>query len=409
MTAGMLLTLPSNLAAGAVPRARPVWPRRLAAMLRHAGRRSSRQLVAVVDDRKPAGRHHRLCGGADAGRDLSSDDRRARGCFRSCAGRAPMHSWRWIAGQFRKAVPFAVAGATELALLNLPVLLVSALVSDRVAVAQWGLTRVVAGLLRALCVQTTLPLAAELGHDHAVGATERLQQSVCPGLGVRDAAGERRGLRPAAVLAGFFRALDPRRHSLRSGADDDAADRHRRDRALDPGAGIMPITAIAASCWCATKGFQLAVFLVLSLLLIPPMGPLGAAIAIVASDLLIQFGVLAIVIIRQTLQHPLRHVAVSGGGDGRGDAGAGGRLGIIDPVGDAAGPGPCASSPNARCGWSLSRWRASPLAFESVRAQADRRRSRASADHAARPAGSDIARSRCSSSVRQGAAIVRRR
>ncbi|HEX7790026.1 MAG TPA: hypothetical protein VF467_05790, partial [Afipia sp.] len=30
-------------------------------------------------------------------------------------------SWRWIAGQFRKAVPFAVAGATDLALTNLPV------------------------------------------------------------------------------------------------------------------------------------------------------------------------------------------------------------------------------------------------------------------------------------------------
>ena len=58
-----------------------------------------------------------------------------------------------------------------------------------------------------------------------------------------------------------------------------------------------------------SKGLQLAVFLVLSLVLTPPMGPLGAAIAVVASDLLIQFGVLTIVIIRQTLQRPLRHVA----------------------------------------------------------------------------------------------------
>ena len=119
-------------------------------------------------------------------------------------------------GQFRKAAPFAVAGATDLALLNLPVLLVSAFVSDRVAVAQWGLTRVVAGLLRALCVQTTLPLAAELGHDYAVGATATVAKPLCPRLGVGDLAGERRGLRPVAVLAGFFRALDPWRHSLRS-------------------------------------------------------------------------------------------------------------------------------------------------------------------------------------------------
>ena len=57
-----------------------------------------------------------------------------------------------------------------------------------------------------------------------------------------------------------------------------------------------------------TKGLQLAVFLVLSLLLIPRWGPLGAAIAIVASDLLIQSGLLAVTIIRQTLQHPFRHM-----------------------------------------------------------------------------------------------------
>jgi O-antigen/teichoic acid export membrane protein len=58
-----------------------------------------------------------------------------------------------------------------------------------------------------------------------------------------------------------------------------------------------------------TKGLQLAVFLVLSVALIRPMGPLGAAIAIVASDLLVQFGLLGLIIIGQTLQHPFRHVA----------------------------------------------------------------------------------------------------
>jgi O-antigen/teichoic acid export membrane protein len=58
-----------------------------------------------------------------------------------------------------------------------------------------------------------------------------------------------------------------------------------------------------------TKGLQLAVFLVLSALLIKPMGPLGAAIAVVASDLLIQFGLLGTIIIRQTLQRPFQHIA----------------------------------------------------------------------------------------------------
>ncbi len=85
-------------------------------------------------------------------------------------------SWRWSAGQFRRAFPFAVAGSTEIALQSLPVLLVSAIVTDRVAVAQWGLTRVVAGLVRMLCVQASLPIAAELGHDRAVGATDALRR-----------------------------------------------------------------------------------------------------------------------------------------------------------------------------------------------------------------------------------------
>ena len=57
-----------------------------------------------------------------------------------------------------------------------------------------------------------------------------------------------------------------------------------------------------------SKGLQLVVFLVLALALTAPMGPLGAAIAIVASDLLVQFGLLTVVIIRQTLARPLGHI-----------------------------------------------------------------------------------------------------
>jgi hypothetical protein len=47
----------------------------------------------------------------------------------------------------------------------------------------------------------------------------------------------------------------------------------------------------------------------LSVLLIRPLGPLGAAIAVVASDLLIQSGLLGVIIIRQTLQRPFLHLA----------------------------------------------------------------------------------------------------
>jgi O-antigen/teichoic acid export membrane protein len=56
------------------------------------------------------------------------------------------------------------------------------------------------------------------------------------------------------------------------------------------------------------KGLQLAVFLLLSVLLIPALGPLGAAIAVVTSDLTIQFGVLGLVVVTQTLERPFRHL-----------------------------------------------------------------------------------------------------
>jgi hypothetical protein len=218
------------------------------------------------------------------------------------------HSWPWIIGQFRGAAPFAVAGATELALLNLPMLLVSALVSDRVAVAQWGLTRVVAGLLRALCTQTTLPVAAELGHDYALGLKDQLRNlyarasvsvTVLASVVVS-------GLLPfwPDFFALWTHGVVPYNPSLTI--------------MLLVGTGAIAPSILAlgyanysnrGAILARTKGLQLAVFLMLSVLLIPPMGPLGAAVAIVASDMLIQFGLLGLIIIWQTLQHPLRHIA----------------------------------------------------------------------------------------------------
>jgi O-antigen/teichoic acid export membrane protein len=217
-------------------------------------------------------------------------------------------SWPWVIGQFRVAVPFALGSATELALLNLPVLLVSAFVSDRVAVAQWGLTRVVAGLLRALCVQTTLPLAAELGHDHAVGLNEQLRNLYARGSVFL-------ALLASLVVSGLLPFWPDFFALWTHGAIP-----------YDP---VLTVTlllgtsAIAPSILALgyanysnrgnlvarTKGLQLAVFLILSVVLIRAMGPLGAAIAIVASDLLVQFGLLGAIILGQTLRQPLRHVA----------------------------------------------------------------------------------------------------
>ena len=223
-------------------------------------------------------------------------------------GARARQSWPWVIGQFRLGAPFAVGSATELALLNLPVLLVSAFVSDRVAVAQWGLTRVVAGLLRALCIQTTLPLAAELGHDYAVGLKERLQNLYARGsLFV--------ALLASLVVSGFLPFWPDFFALWTHGAIP-----------YDPlltmtlliGTSVIAPSILAlgyanysnrGKLVARTKGLQLVVFLMLSVVLIRVMGPLGAAIAIVASDLLVQFGLLGAIIIRQTLQQPLRHVA----------------------------------------------------------------------------------------------------
>ena len=236
-------------------------------------------------------------------------------CFHFCVRVRVRHSWRWILGQFRNAAPFAVAGAAELALLNLPVLLVSALVSDRVAVAQWGLTRVVAGLLRTLCIQTTLPLAAELGHDYAVGLKERLRSLYARGSVFVT-------LLASVVVSGllpfwpdFFALWTHGAVPYDPVLDDHLADRHRRGRAVDPGAGLRQLQQSRRSSG-ADQGTSACYFPDAVGSLIPPMGPLGAAIAVVASDLLIQFGLLGIIIIGQTLQRPFRAHRFSGGAHG---------------------------------------------------------------------------------------------
>jgi O-antigen/teichoic acid export membrane protein len=306
MTAGMLLTLPSGLVSG-LYRARGLYGRAVA--LQSWGTLAGQigQLVAIV----ATGSLLAVTIAYVAAQVLIAvyfvaiDAPRL---FPFLRGVRAKHSWAWIIGQFRKAAPFAVAGATELALANLPVLLVSAFVVDRVAVAQWGLTRIVAGLLRALCVQTTLPLAAELGHDYAVGLKDQLRSLYARGSVLVT-------LLASAVVSGLLPFWQDFFALWTHGAvpyDPLLA----ITLLIGTGAVAPSILALGYANYSnrgdllvRTKGLQLAVFLVLSVLLIRPMGPLGAAIAVVASDLLIQFGLLGLTIIRQTLQHPLRHVA----------------------------------------------------------------------------------------------------
>ena len=192
-------------------------------------------------------------------------------------------------------------------MLNLPVLLVSALVSDRVAVAQWGLTRVVAGLLRTLCVQTTLPLAAELGHDHAVGATDRLRNLYARGSVFVT-------LLASAVVSGLL-PFWPDFFALWTHGAIPYDPALAITLLIGTGAIAPSILALSYASYSnrgallvRAKGLQLVIFLVLSLLLIPPLGPLGAAVAIVDERSVDSIRLADIVIIRQTLQHPLRHV-----------------------------------------------------------------------------------------------------
>ncbi|RXH29769.1 hypothetical protein XH99_10825 [Bradyrhizobium nanningense] len=216
-------------------------------------------------------------------------------------------SWRWGLGQLGLALPFAAGSFTELALVNLPVLLVSALVVDRIAVAQWGLTRVIATLLRGLCQQVSMPLASELGHDYAVGDRERLRRLYARGsvFVTTIASLIVGGLLPfwvdffALWTHGTIPYDGPLAITLLFGSV-----------AVAPSllALVFAYHSNRGPLLARTKLLQLAAFLVLSFVLIPKLGPLGAALAIVISDLAIALGLLARVVVWQTLQHPMRHV-----------------------------------------------------------------------------------------------------
>jgi len=305
MTAGMLLSLPSNLVSG-LYRARGLYGRAVKAQNVAMLAGQVGQLIAIVATQSllAVALAYIASQVAVAVYLLVLDAPRL---FPFLRRRGVTFSARWALGQFRIGIPFAVASATELALLNLPVLLVSALVSDRAAVAQWGLTRVVAGLLRALCVQATLPLAAELGHDYAVGLKGQLRSLYARGSVFVT-------LLASIVVSGLLPFWQDFFALWTHGTvpyDSTLA----ITLLIGTGAVAPSILALGYANYsnrgdllARTKGLQLAVFLALSALLIRPLGPMGAAIAVVSSDLLVQFGLLGVIMIRQTLARPLRHV-----------------------------------------------------------------------------------------------------
>ena len=306
MTVGMLLTLPSGLVSG-LYRARGLYGRAVRVQNWGALAAQLGQLAAIVF----SGSLLAVAVAFAAAQVLTAlyllviDAPRQFPFLRGVRAR---RSWRWTFGQIRKAAPFAVAGATDLALINLPVLLVSALVSDRTAVVQWGLTRIVAGLLRTLCVQATLPLAAELGHDRALGLEEQLRNLYARGSVFV-------ALLASVVVSGLL-PFWPDFFELWTHGSIPYTPELTMTLLIGTAASAPSILALGYAGYSnrgillvKTKGLQLAVFLMLSVLLVPPIGPLGAAIAVVASELLIQFGLLGAIIVGQTLRRPLHHLA----------------------------------------------------------------------------------------------------
>lgn len=310
MVLGMLLTLPANLVSGLYRvrgrYGRTVWLQNAALLLGQIAQLAALALYGSLLAVAIAFVSMQLLFAVA----LAAFDAPRLFPFLRRAGKPPLvpPSLRWSVGQLGRALPFAVANITELALVNVPVLLVSALVTNRVAVAQWGLTRVIASLVRGLCLQVALPLAAELGHDHAVGDKDRLRRLYAHGsVFVTGLA--------CLIVAGLL-PFWPDFFALWTHGSI-PYDASLTVTLLLGSAAVAPslLALVFANhsnrgdLLIRTKGLQLVVFLALSFALIPQLGPLGAALAVVASDILVQFGLLALIVIRQTLHHPFRHIA----------------------------------------------------------------------------------------------------
>jgi O-antigen/teichoic acid export membrane protein len=215
-------------------------------------------------------------------------------------------SWRWSVGQFAGAFPFSIMNFAEVGLAYVSVLLIGAFVSDRIAIAQWGLTRTIVGLLRGLCIQMTLPLAAELGHDHAIGERDSLRRLYAKGSIVLTLFASLTTSGALAFWPDFFEIWT---------------------HGAIPYDSALAITLLLGMCVGApailalsyanysnrgplllwTKSLQLALFLLLSIVLIPRLGSLGAAIALVSSDIIAQFGILFMIVVSETLRRPVQH------------------------------------------------------------------------------------------------------
>jgi O-antigen/teichoic acid export membrane protein len=307
MTLGVVFTLPSNLAS-ALYRARGFYGRAVRVQMWGMAAAQLGQIVAVsVTGSLLAVVIAYVAGQVAASIYMLFIDVQRQ--FPFIKGFRQRISWRWTIGQFVGAFPFAVMNFAEVGLTYISVLLIGVFVSDRIAIAQWGLTRTIAGLLRGLGVQMTLPLAAELGHDHAIGARDSVQRLYARGSIVLTLFASVTTSGALVFWPDFFQIWT---------------------HGAIPFDATLAITLLLGMCVGApailalsyanysnrgtlllwAKSLQLAIFLALSLVFIPRTGPLGAAVALVSSDIIAQFGFLFFVIVGETLKHPIRHTLV---------------------------------------------------------------------------------------------------
>jgi O-antigen/teichoic acid export membrane protein len=213
---------------------------------------------------------------------------------------------RWSIAQLFGALPFSVTNFVELGLSYLSVLMIGFFVTDRIAIVQWSLTRTIVNLLRQVSFQTTLPLAAELGHDHAIGARDSLQRLYVRGSVILVLVAATATSGALAFWRDFFAIWT---------------------HGAIPYDATLSVTLLIGTCVATpallamsyanysnrgplllrAKSAQLVLFVVLALVLIPRSGPLGAAIAMIASELIAQSAFLAVVVVREILRRPVRY------------------------------------------------------------------------------------------------------
>jgi O-antigen/teichoic acid export membrane protein len=232
-------------------------------------------------------------------------DRRRQYAFSHAVGKRP--SLRWWSGQLKCAFPFGVAAFADLSLLYLPMLLVSALVADRLMVAQWGLIRAIVGLVRAVPVLVTMPLAPELAHEYAIGSKDRLRHLYSRASVLVTAVTSMVAASFLSFSEDFFLLWT---HGNVPYDPNAAAILLLGSVALAPSILAVGVANYSnrGSLLMRLKGLQLILFLPMAVVLILGFGTLGAALAIVATDLAIQSGLLAVVV-KGVLRRPLKHFA----------------------------------------------------------------------------------------------------